>query len=85
MANPFSAVPTAFQVIRGDWQAWGNCIWDGLGVIAMTGGEGSLLTSCPDCGEGLAFVIQGGRLVSAEGIAHFAVPAHRWWDDMVFT
>jgi hypothetical protein len=85
MANPFSAVPTAFRVAseKGSW--WGNCIWDGLGVIAMTGGQGRLETSCPDCGEALSLEVSAGRLGASEGIVHFAVPASKWWDDIVFT
>ena len=85
MANPFSAVPTAFQVSSGSRRWWGNCIWDALGVIAMTGGEGRVETSCPDCGEALAMTVKDNRLAEAEGIAHFAVPARRWWDDIVFS
>ena len=35
MANPFSAVPTAFAVSSQGRSWWGNCIWDGLGILAM--------------------------------------------------
>lgn len=85
MANPFSAVPTAFRVVSGEKRWWGNCIWDALGILAMTGRDGAVQTSCPDCGEALRCAVAGGELVEAEGVVHFAVPANRWWEDIVYT
>src|SRR5512143_2097379 len=35
MANPFSAVPTPFEVRTGGKLWWGKCIWDALGIAAM--------------------------------------------------
>ena len=37
MANPFSAVPTPFLVQIGGRSWWGNCIWDAMGIAAMSG------------------------------------------------
>lgn len=34
MANPFSAIPTTFEVEVGDRRYFGNCIWDALGIFA---------------------------------------------------
>lgn len=86
MVNPFSAVETPFSVEAGGRSFWGNCIWDALGVVAMLGGRGSVATPCPDCGEPLRVDVAGGRPRHAGGmIAHFAVPAAHWWDDIGFT
>jgi len=85
MANPFSAVPTAFRVLSAQMGWWANCIWDALGVCAMADVDGTVLTSCPDCGEAMTLVVEGSRLRHAEGIVHFAVPAAHWWDNIVFT
>jgi len=85
MANPFSAVPTGFRVRCGERAWWANCVWDGLGVLAMTGLDGVLATSCPDCGEALTLGVSAGRLLSGEGLIHFAVPAAHWWEDIVYT
>ncbi|HLE05156.1 MAG TPA: organomercurial lyase [Anaerolineales bacterium] len=85
MANPFSSVPTAFRVTSGLMHWWGNCIWDALGILAMIAQDGAVVTSCPDCGEGVTLSISAGRLPHADGIVHFAVPAAHWWDDIVFT
>jgi len=85
MANPFSAVPTPFLVEAGPRRWWGNCIWDALGIPAMVGTDARLLTSCPDCGQAMSLEISDGAVGPAQAVAHFVVPAARWWDDIVFT
>lgn len=85
MANPLSAVPTSFRVQTPRGSFWGNCIWDGLGAIAMLGGAGTVETRCPDCEEPMELRVENGVLANGEGVAHFAVPAARWWDNIGFT
>jgi hypothetical protein len=85
MANPLSAVPTSFRVKTPRGSFWGNCIWDGLGVVAMLGGKGTVETSCPDCEEPMELRVEDGELVDGGGVAHFVVPAARWWDNIGFT
>lgn len=85
MAPPLSAVPTGFRVETPRGAFWGNCIWDGLGTIAMLGGEGTVETRCPDCDEPLSLRVEAGELAEGDGVAHFAVPAQRWWDNIGFT
>ena len=86
MANPFSAVATPYRATVGERSYWGNCIWDGLGVIAMLGGTGTLDATCGDCGEPLRIAVEAGDLEYRDGyVAHFAVPASQWWDDIGFT
>jgi hypothetical protein len=83
MANPFSAIPTPFEVEVGDRRYFGNCIWDALGIPACLKTDGHIRTYCPDCSEPLSLVVRDGSLeASAEGVIHFAVPAARWWDDI---
>lgn len=89
MANPLSAVPTPFVVEtseRARTRSWyGNCIWDALGVIAMLHTDGRVLTSCGCCGEGMTVNVKDGAVFSEPaGVVHFAIPARRWWDDIVF-
>jgi len=85
MASPFSAVPTAFVVTSSGRSWWGNCIWDGLGILAMLGADGGVATACPDCGESLTLLIRNGLVEGDPSLAHFAVPARSWWEDIVFT
>lgn len=84
MAPPFSAVPTPFPVSTPDLRAFGNCIWDALGIAAMAKSDARIETSCGDCGAGMQVTVEGDS-VRGEGIMHFAIPARRWWEDIVFT
>ncbi len=85
MANPLSAFPTPFHVETPRGAYWGTCIWDAFGIVAMLGRDGSILTSCADCGEEMTFRVADGVLRPAEGVTHFAVPAGRWWDNIGYT
>jgi hypothetical protein len=84
MASPFSAVPTPFVVELPGYSCFGNCIWDALGIAAMTGQDARIVTACADCGTAMEVTVANGALKNAEGLAHFAVPARRWWEDIVF-
>jgi hypothetical protein len=89
MANPLSAVPTPFLVVteqsRGPRHWYGNCIWDALGVISMLQADGKVVTSCGCCGEKMTVTVTGKKATpQPDGIVHFALPARRWWDDIVF-
>ncbi len=85
MANPFSAVPTAFEVEVAGKSYYGNCVWDGLGVVSLLGGTGQVRTRCPDCREAMTLVVSERNLVQAGGVVHFSVRAAYWWDDIVYT
>ena len=63
----------------------GNCVWDALGVIAMLGSDGEVETSCADCDSPLELSVRDGALAPTDTVVHFAVPAARWWEDIVFT
>ena len=86
MANPLSAVPTGFVVRIADRSWFANCIWDGLGLIAMLGGFGDVATSCGCCAVSMDVQVERGRLnlPATDAVAHFAIPARKWWDDIVF-
>lgn len=88
MANPFSAVPTPFVAEVGGRRWFGNCIWDALGIIAALHpgdrrADGRVLTSCGASGESMELCVRDGVLTGS-GVVHFALPARRWWDDIVF-
>jgi Alkylmercury lyase len=84
MANPFSAVPTPFLVRVEDRSWYGNCIWDAMGIPAMLKQDGTIEASCGCCGTAIHLAVIDGSLEEASGIAHFAIPAAHWWDDIVF-
>jgi Alkylmercury lyase len=85
MANPFSAVPTAYRVqARGRWW-YANCAWDAFGVLAALGADGRFESSCPDCGEPYTVAVGDRTIDRPDLLFHCLVPASRWWDDIVFT
>jgi alkylmercury lyase-like protein len=85
MANPFSAVPTAYRVnAAGRWW-YANCAWDALGICAALQTDGRVETACPDCGDRIAVEITDRSPDDTSLIFHCLVPALHWWDDIVFT
>lgn len=84
MANPFSAVPTPFLVEVGDRSYYGNCIWDAMGIPAMLKQDATIEASCGCCSTAMNLKVTNSSLEEARGLAHFAIPAARWWDDIVF-
>jgi len=84
-ANPFCAVPSGFRVSAGGKRYWGICIWDALGIAAALGTDAVIAAPCGDCGDAMTLEVRGENLVRSEGVVHFAVPAHHWWDNIGFT
>lgn len=84
-ANPFCAVPSAFRVEARGLVYRAICIWDALGIAAALGADALIRAACGDCSEPMALEIRQGRLTRSQGIIHFAVPAHHWWDNIGFT
>ena len=85
MANPFSAVPTAYRVQAGARWWYANCAWDAFGICAALHSDGLIEASCPDCAEPLTVRVVGQRPDHSSLVFHCLVPANRWWDDIVFT
>jgi Alkylmercury lyase len=85
MAPPFSAVPTPFTVLAAERTYFANCIWDALGISAMLGCDARVETSCGCCGEGMSLTVADQALQDPAGLVHFAIPARRWWEDIVFS
>jgi hypothetical protein len=82
---PFSAIPTAFPVESGGRTYYANCIWDALGIPAVLGQDATIPASCACCNLEMRLRVQGGTLLPHEGLIHVAVPARRWYEDVVFT
>ena len=61
------------------------CIWDALGIPAALGKDALIMAFCGDCSEPMSLEVRGGKLVRGEGLIHFAIPAHHWWDNIGFT
>jgi hypothetical protein len=85
-AHPFANVPTLFDVTFGEIQTRGFCIWDALGIAAMSGKDTIIDTACAFCMHHIRLEVMRQRLfVEREYVAQFLVPAQRMWDDVKFT
>jgi hypothetical protein len=85
MAPPFSGVPTAFPVEANGKRYYANCVWDAYGIAAALHADAVVPASDGHTGESLTLEVRNGQLVPQPYVAHFAVPAAHWWDDIVFT
>lgn len=85
MANPFSAVPTAYPVRTPDMTCYANCAWDALGVPAILGTDGWTNTHCAASGIALEFGVRGGELDGDDAVIHLVTPIRHAWDDIGFT
>jgi Alkylmercury lyase len=85
MANPFSAVPTAYRVSAGGRSWYANCAWDAVGICAALHVDGMIDSSCPDCCDAISLHVVDELPNDEALIFHCLVPASRWWDDIVFT
>jgi hypothetical protein len=79
MANPFSAVPTAYRVDAGGRSWFANCAWDAFGICVLFGGDGRIEH------RDLTVEVRGCRPDDTTLVFHCLVPAAHWWDDIVHT
>ena len=85
MAPPFAGVPTAFPVDANGKRYFANCVWDAYGIAAALHANAVIPASDGHTGESLTLEVKNGEPVSKPYVAHFAVPAAHWWDDIIFT
>jgi hypothetical protein len=83
MAHPFSAVVMDFTVSIGERRWFANCAWDALSILALLG-DGTVDTHSPATGEPIRLRVSAGKAFG-DALAHFLVPARRFWDDIGFT
>jgi len=79
MAHPFAAHTEGARVDAGGRTWWGNCAWDGLGIVAALKLAEATVTA-----QGITASVSGDA-VSGDAVFHVLVPARRWWDDIGFT
>ena len=85
MANPFSAVPTAYRVLANDRWWYANCAWDAFGILGALDVDGRVESSCPDCGELYTIEVRDSAIDRSDLLFHCLIPAAHWWDDIIFT
>ncbi|MEM9749126.1 MAG: organomercurial lyase [Actinomycetota bacterium] len=85
MALPFASRPTGHRVVGSAGSWWANCAWDALAIPAALDADARIEATWLDTDEPVDLSIEGGELSTTDGWVHFAVPARRWWDDIVET
>ena len=80
MAHPFAAERDGATRVEGGGRTWfGNCAWDGLGLVAALGLGEATVTS----GD-VSVRVRDGVPVD-DAVFHVLVPARDWWADVWFT
>jgi hypothetical protein len=84
MANPFSAIPTRHRVqAAGRWW-YAPCAWDSFAICAALHADGTIETSCADCGDPISVNVRDERPDDTSLLFHCLVPAAQWWEDIGF-
>ena len=73
MAHPFAARRDGARVEAGGRTWWGNCAWDGFGIVHALGLQDATITA------------QGIDASEPGVLFEVAVPAAHWWDDIAHT
>ena len=85
MAPPFSGIETQHRVKIEEKVYFANCAWDAFGIAAALKRDTEIDSTCADCGEPLTILIRDEKPLPQDCVAHFAVPAAQWWQDIIHT
>ncbi len=85
MAPPFSGVATQHRVRVGDVGYYANCAWDALGIPAAMKRPGEIRSRCEQSREPFTLNVGLDGPEPSSWLFHVAVPAAKWWADIVFT
>jgi hypothetical protein len=85
MVPPFSGVPTPFPVAANGKNYFANCVWDAYGIAAALHCDAVSHAADGHTGEPLTLEVKNSQPVLTPYVAHFAVPAAHWWDNLIFT
>lgn len=80
MAHPFAAHTDGARVEAPEGTWWGNCAWDGFGIVHALELPDATVTA-----QGIAVRVEHGVPEDAGAVFAVAVPAARWWDDIGHT
>ena len=85
MAPPFSGITTPFRVKIADMSYYANCVWDAFGIAAALNQDGIIYASDGFTNEPLVLEVKDNQPTNSNYLAHFAIPAAQWWDDIIHT
>jgi hypothetical protein len=85
MAPPFSGIETSFRVEVNKKSYYANCVWDAFGIAAALQQDGIIYSLDGFTREPLLLEVKDNQPINSSYLAHFAVPAAHWWDDIIHT
>ncbi len=85
MAPPFSGIETPFAVKVQDKRYYANCAWDAFGIPAALHEDAIIEASDGHTGKRMILEVRNGQPIPQACTIHFAVPAARWWEDIIYT
>ena len=80
MAHPFAAHREGARVDGEGRTWWGNCAWDGFGIVHALALADATVTA-----QGIAVHTTNGVPDDTDAVFDVAVPAAHWWDDIGHT
>jgi hypothetical protein len=80
MAHPFAAHSEGAHVDAGGRTWWGNCAWDGFGIVHALALPEATVTA-----QGIAVHVRDGVPEPTDAVFAVTVPAARWWEDIAHT
>ena len=80
MAHPFAAHHDGARVDAQGGTWWGNCAWDGFGIVHALGLPDATVTA-----QDITVSVRGGAPEPTDAVFAVAVPAAHWWDDIGHT
>jgi len=80
MAHPFAAHRDGARVDAQGGTWWGNCAWDGFGIVHALGLPDATVT-----GQGITVSVRDGTPEPTDTVFVVTVPAAHWWDDIGHT
>lgn len=82
IVHPFSLSPTHTWVDRGDLGWWAPCLWCGLGVATLVGGDVVIHTRIGGEAEPIEIAVRDGCPKGTELWAHFPEPPRLAWNNV---
>jgi hypothetical protein len=79
MAHPFAGHREGARVESGGRTWWGNCAWDGLGIVAALDLRDATVEA-----NGVTVRVRDGHVID-DAVFHVTVPARDWWADIGYT
>jgi hypothetical protein len=64
---------------------YANCAWDALGILAALHQDGAVEAEDGFSGEPITLEVRDQKPIPEPCVIHFAVPAARWWEDILYT